>query len=120
MTNKTRNKESKYHQIDKSIGLRIKSRRQELGLSQTELAHLVGYRDRTAVSKIENGERDLRQSRIVDFARALDTTIDYIMGWTEKEVTIQLIDREAQKLDQEDRLRVYERILTLLENDKYK
>lgn len=38
-----------------TIGERIKFRREELGMSQEELAHKIGYKSRSAVNKIETG-----------------------------------------------------------------
>ena len=31
--------------------------------------------------KIENGTNDIVQSKVVDFANALNTTVAYLMGW---------------------------------------
>ena len=62
---------------------RIKSRREELGLSQEELAHRVGYKDRSSIAKIESGVNDITQSKIAIFAKALETTTLWLMGDTE-------------------------------------
>lgn len=59
---------------------RIRKRREELGLSQDELARKMGYKSRTSINKIEMGVNDIPQSKIVAFARALDTTTAYLMG----------------------------------------
>lgn len=61
---------------------RIKSRREELGLSQEELAHRVGYKDRSSIAKIESGVNDITQSKIAIFAKALETTTLWLMGDT--------------------------------------
>ena len=63
---------------------RIKSRRTELGLTVEELAHKMGYKDKSSISKIENGKADIPQSKIAAFADALQTTPAYLMGWEEK------------------------------------
>ena len=63
---------------------RIKSRRTELGLTVEELAHKMGYKDKSSISKIENGKADIPQSKIAAFADALETTPAYLMGWEEK------------------------------------
>lgn len=60
---------------------RIKQRRIELGYSQQKVAELTGYKDRTSIAKIESGKVDLAQSKIVEFAKALNTTPAYLMGW---------------------------------------
>ena len=63
---------------------RIKSRRTELGLTVEELAHKMGYKDKSSISKIENGKADIPQSKIAAFADALGTTPAYLMGWEEQ------------------------------------
>lgn len=67
------------------IGKRIKKRREELGLTQGELALKLGYRSKTTIAKIENGTNDIVQSKVIDFAKALDTTPAFLMGWSENE-----------------------------------
>jgi transcriptional regulator with XRE-family HTH domain len=66
------------------IGERIQLRRKELKMTQSQLAELTGYSDKTAISKIENGISDLTQSKIVLFANVLHTSPSYIMGWVEE------------------------------------
>lgn len=60
---------------------RIRSRREELGISQDELARRVGYKSRSSINKIEKGKNDITQSKIAEIAAALDTTPEYLMGW---------------------------------------
>lgn len=67
-----------------SIGQRIKSRREELGMSQEDLAHRIGYKSKSSINKIELDIQQLRQSKIKQIADALETTTDYIMGWSER------------------------------------
>ncbi|WP_276861579.1 helix-turn-helix domain-containing protein [Anaerococcus tetradius] len=59
---------------------KIKSRREELGLTQEQLAQKTGYKTKGAISRIEKGERDLSQSQIEIFAKALNTTPSFLMG----------------------------------------
>lgn len=66
-----------------SLYKNIKAKRQELGLSQEELAKKVGYRDRTSIAKIETGKVDLSQSKIIEFANILGVTPSCLMGWDE-------------------------------------
>ena len=61
----------------------IRAKRLELGLSQTQLAELIGYKDKTAISRIERGLVDIPQSKLELFARALKTTPGDLMGTTE-------------------------------------
>lgn len=66
-----------------NIGYRIRKRREELGLSQEELANRLGYKSRSTINKIEAGVNDIVQSKIIAFAEALNTTPAYLMGWEE-------------------------------------
>jgi len=63
------------------IGKRIKNRRKELGITQEELAQKLGYKNKSTIAKIENGTNDIVQSKVVEFAKALDTTVAALMGW---------------------------------------
>lgn len=58
----------------------IKTLRENLKMSQDELAKKVGYKDRTSIAKIESGKVDLSQSKIFAFANALNTTPEELMG----------------------------------------
>lgn len=67
-----------------TIGARIKARRQELKMSQREMASRLGYTDHTTLTRIEAGKVDLPQSRIVKIAEVLGVTPGYIMGWEQE------------------------------------
>ena len=60
---------------------RIKKLRIKLGMSQDELAEKVGYTNRSSIGKVEAGAVDLSQSKILAFAKALNTTPQYLMGF---------------------------------------
>lgn len=70
------------------IGTNIKLRREELGISQDELAEKMGYKSRSTIAKIEKGVNDVVQSNIVKFADVLKTTPSRLMGWEDGEVEI--------------------------------
>ena len=70
--------------MNSTIGERVKARREQLGLSQDELAKKLGYKSRSSINKIESDSRNLTQSKIKAIADALDTTPSYIMGWDEE------------------------------------
>ncbi len=65
-------------------GERIKRRREELGMSQEELAKKLGYKSRSSINKIELASRTFTQSKIKAFADALDVSPLYILGMEEK------------------------------------
>ena len=79
---------------------RIRARRIELGLTVEELAKKMGYKDKSSISKIENGKADIPQSKVIAFARALNTTTAYLMGIdTAKEISIPAGFQPLPKLD---------------------
>lgn len=66
------------------IGKRIRSKREELGITQEELAKMLGYKNKSTIAKIENGTNDITQSKVLEFASALHTTVAYLMGWDDQ------------------------------------
>lgn len=58
---------------------RIKAERIKLGLSQTELAQRVGYHGKSAISKVERGERDISESMLMKYAEALNVSPQYLL-----------------------------------------
>lgn len=67
------------------IGLRIKNRRTELGLSQEELATRMGLTSKSTICKVERGDDNLTADRVMKYADALETTGAYLMGWYDDE-----------------------------------
>ncbi len=67
-----------------TFGERVKARREEIGLTQAELAGKLGYKSRASINKIEQSKRNMKQSQIATLAKALDTTPGYLMGWKEE------------------------------------
>lgn len=91
--------------MDKSkFGERVRQRRIQLGMSQEELAKKLGYTSRSTINKIENGTNDVGQTKVVDFAKALDTSIIYLMAWDEAEI---LKDEIIPGPNQQERALVY-------------
>ena len=62
---------------------RIKELRVAQKMSQTDLAEKMGYKDGSMITKIESGKVDISQKKIIAFAKALNTTPAYLMGWTD-------------------------------------
>lgn len=86
------------------IGDRIRARREELGMSQDELARAIGYKSRSSINKMELDGRGLPQKKIVALAKALRVTPAYLMGWEDEEA---IADEQASlyKRDEEEILR---------------
>ena len=79
--------------LQSKIGAKIKSLRENKELSQSQLAELVGYKDKTSVAKIEAGKVDLPQSKILAFSKALNVTPSFLLNLdSDKPESDQLID----------------------------
>ena len=118
-----------------TIGQRIRKRREELKMSQEELAHKIGYKSRSSINKIELDIQRLAQNKIKLIADALDTTANYILGIDDETIQNEqllcdlfsmcygkdsyLIVQKFLKLDLNDRAAVSTMIDSLLSTDKY-
>ena len=65
------------------LSIRIRQRREALGISQEELAARMGYRSKSSITKIEKGINDIPQNKLEAFAAALDTTPGWLLGLEE-------------------------------------
>jgi transcriptional regulator with XRE-family HTH domain len=66
---------------------RIRELRIEEGMTQDDLAHAMGYKDRSMITKIESGKVDISQKKVDAFAKVLNTSPAYLMGWTDDKRT---------------------------------
>ena len=62
----------------------IKRIREEKGMSQDELARLVGFKSRSSINKIEMGVNDITQSKLIAIANALHVSPGELMGEDEE------------------------------------
>lgn len=58
---------------------RIRKLRISQGMSQFDLAKKVGYEGRSAISKVEAGDRDISQSMIQKYADALNVSPTFLL-----------------------------------------
>ena len=95
---------------------RVRLRREELGLSQEELALRMGYSSRTSINKIENG-RPCSQKIIARLADALNVGIPYLMGWDVKESIqsepVVMAERHIEMIMDEDLNDIFDDFKTL-------
>lgn len=68
--------------IRKQVGHRIKVRRVELYLKQEDLGARVGV-PQSQISEWEIGRRALKIEQAMELAKALDTTVGYLVGEAE-------------------------------------
>lgn len=73
---------------------KIKELRTQKKISQEALAKMTGYTDRSSIAKIEQGKVDLSETKIQLFAKALNTTPAYLMGWEDEQNAQEEIDIE--------------------------
>ena len=84
------------------IGKKIKARREELGLTQEQLATRLGYKSKSTINKIEMNKNDVTTSNIQRFADALEIDV------------MELMDES----DTPDRLKAYALLLSQLPDEK--
>lgn len=91
-----------------TIGDRIRTRREELGLTQKELAERLGYKTKSSITKIEAGDNNLPITKVAKIAKALEVTESYLMGWedptivpTDGQSEPYYVDAETRQLAQE-------------------
>ena len=89
---------------------RIKYLRESLNMSQQELAEKVGHQSKSAVSKVERGERDIKQNMIVKYANALGVTPVYLLFGEDDQSPSTYVDAVMKKMPPEE--------LQLSEGDK--
>ncbi|MGN6715429.1 helix-turn-helix domain-containing protein [Anaerocolumna jejuensis] len=76
-----------------NIGKRIREKRESMGITQEDLAEKLGYKNKSTIAKIENGTNDIVQSKVVEFANALNTTVAYLMGWENDKLYLTAVDK---------------------------
>lgn len=105
-----------------NIGKIIKERREEIGMSQEELAIKLGYKSRSSINKIERDGRGLPQGKIKAIADALNTTPSHIMGWDiESEETPPKSDASTDiliRMEKDENFSEVVQILYKLESEK--
>lgn len=99
-----------------TVGEKIRKRRLELDMSQTDLAKLLGYSSYTMLSKVENGDRGMAPEKIKQAANILKVPLEYLMGDDE----VSELSEKISKLDESDKKVVAHMVNSLLTADKYK
>lgn len=106
------------------IGERIRQRREELGMSQSELAREVGYKSRSSINKLEKDDKNgVSREQLYKIAQALKVTPSYLMGWEDEDVaTLTAMQEETMAkflmLTHEHQLVVRSIVDTLTEQEK--
>lgn len=89
---------------DSKIGAQIKAAREEMGLSQMDLAKLLGFQTATAVSLIEKGDRGVPAEMLQVLSEALHRDIKYFLSQDEGvAMNVQVALRADPDLTTEDK-----------------
>src|SRR5919205_2264926 len=72
-------------EIDRVIGAKLRLRRGELGITQTQLANAIGITFQQ-VQKYEQGKNRVGGSRLAGIAKALDVPVSYFFEQTPEEM----------------------------------
>ncbi len=101
-----------------SVGERIKARRSELGWTQELLAQKAGI-SKSFLSELENGKRRVSADNLLEIARTLSVSLDYLMtGTTTKATQVEVpIPSSLAKFAAEERLS-FRQTLMLLDMQK--
>ena len=104
--------------METGIGKRIREKRKELGLSQSELAARMGLKSKSTICKIERGEDNLTADSVVKYAEALGVSVPYLIGRddAEAEAALQARSQEFMKLFENVDPVVQESVVNLLKS----
>lgn len=69
-----------------AVGSRIRKRREALGWTQEDLAKKANI-SKSFLSDLENGKRNVGADKLLDIARALSRSLDYLMTGKDSETT---------------------------------
>ena len=96
------------------IGERIKLRRLELGWTQDQLCQKAGI-SKGFLSDLENGKRSVSANNLLDIARALSLSLDYLMTGTasEERPTEVAIPASLARFAAEERLSLRQTLMLL-------
>lgn len=102
--------------MDSSIGIRIKMRRKEIGLTQPQVKQLTGISSGT-LSDIENGKSLPATPSLIKLSKALDCSIDWILTGEFRQSEISISKQDSDVLDAFQKLapRDQEEIMLLMQ-----
>ena len=110
---------------DNIVGKRIKARREQLDLTQTELAEKAGCTP-ACISQYESGIRFPSNASVVRLTKALKTSCEYIAGRENDAVRAFLADDDMLKMMKgflklnEENQKLFQNYFTYLQNREHK
>jgi transcriptional regulator with XRE-family HTH domain len=88
----------------KKLGEKIRNLREQVGLSQAELANQLGI-NRVVVSQIESGQRKISAEETVHLAKFFNTTSDILLN-LEKDIIVNLDKKSERRIESEAGIRI--------------
>ncbi len=85
-------------EVDRYVGARIRERRITLGLTQQEMAKLIGVTYQQA-HKYEHGINRVSAGRLYDIARALSVSVGYFFEQLEDAGRLEMAPRQRMRLE---------------------
>lgn len=86
-----------------TLGSRIRAAREELDMSQSQLAKALDFQSATAISLIENGERGITSVLLQRLGETLHRSTSYFLGEPEKIVDVKVALRADKDLSDDDK-----------------
>lgn len=85
------------------IGKKLREAREGAGLSQKQMAEMLGYESATAISLLEAGDRKISVVDLEKISSLLHRDIKFFLGKEGEEATVQQALRADKDLSEEDR-----------------
>lgn len=99
--------------IDERIGRLIEARRNQEGLSQTDLGRLVGV-GQSSIAAYETGERSIQMGRLADIARVLRVPVAALLPSEEQTIDARGLASLLNELDADDRGMLIQGLIAML------
>lgn len=101
-----------------TVADKVKQLREQLGMSQEELAHKMGLKSRSSITRIEKSGDDITLKDVERLSKALGCSPLYLMGWDNEEENNSRL-RETEFVNQfkqlnEDQKQLIEGLLSTL------
>lgn len=95
--------------IAKTIGARMKTKREEMGITQRAFAEMIGVSP-SAVNQFEKGEKKPSSSLLAVIARELRASTDYLLGASDLSDNVAAAFRDFEKLGDGDKKTILDHI----------
>lgn len=99
-----------------SVGQNIRRAREAKQMTQDELASRMGYKSRSTIARIENGDNDVSQSKLKKFSEILDVSIGFLLDGTDSGDSTSEINNNPHTLSERDERDIQVRLQNILDD----